>query len=145
MFKQSYLTYVQTISALEIATEIRLPLVAAAVASAIANTFDIPSIPVVSPEAYFNEKHAVSARMGISAFNEQAPLTFELACELARKFWLLRYNVVHGRTNYLFEDGKFAEGFSGIKYLLDTKMLDLLNSNTQAFGKIRHAVLQCKQ
>ena len=141
MFNQKYMPYFEAVSALTLAYDIRSAVVAAAVASAVAQTLEIPSSKVVSPEAYFNTTHALKAREVIGDFNNVAVLNYDRACDLVRRFWILRYTALHGSVAYNFTNGCFAECVTGIKYVLSPEDLKILDENGITFGKVYQAAL----
>lgn len=140
MFNQKYVSYLQAVSSLQLASEVRGSIVAAAVASAVANTLPLPTEPVVSPEAYFKQNLQINAAAMISGFNEVAVLNYEQACENVRRFWILRYFAAHGRPSHNYYNDSFAENFSGLNYVFSSDELLVLDKNAADFGRIRNCV-----
>lgn len=141
LFDQKYSPYMNAVAALTLPSSVRGFILASAVASAIASTLPVPAEPVASPESFFNANNALDARNTIGIFNNVAVLNYDQACALVRKFWILRYNAVHGKAVPLFVNGCFAECFSGIKYVLSEEELNTLNENTATFGRVRQAAV----
>lgn len=140
MYNQKYAPYLSAVTGLALASDVRGFIVAAAVAAAVAATIPIPTDEVISPESHFNANFAGEARNKIGEFNNVAVLNYDQACELVRKFWILRYSAVHGRAVPIFSGGCFAECFSGIKYIMSQDEIAILDANTPAFGKVRQSV-----
>lgn len=140
MFNQKYVSYLQTVSSLQLAAEVRGLVVASAVASAIANTLPLPTESVVSPEAYFKQNLQINGQALISGFNEVAVLNYEQACENIRRFWVLRYFAAHGRPAHNYYDCNFAENFSGLNYVFSAEDLAVLDKHASDFGRVRNCV-----
>ena len=138
MFNQQYVSYLQLVSSLQLASEVRGLIVSSAVSSAIANTLALPTEPVISPEAYYKQNLLINAQALISGFNEVAVLNYEQACEFLRRFWVLRYFAAHGRPAHNYYDGNFAENFSGLNYVFSAEELTVLDKNAADFGRVRN-------
>lgn len=70
-------------------------MVAVAAARAIIFKLPMPAAKVESPSAAYDESALVYVRDKISCFSDMFPIDAGRTLELARKFWMLRYNVTY--------------------------------------------------
>lgn len=141
MFNEKYLPYFKSVNSLNLTAEKRSFIVAAAVAAAIAYRAAVPFEKVNSPEAFFSANIAVAARATIGEFHGVAILNFDAAYELTRKFWLVRYNMLHRPQSVIFKAGRFADSFGGFMTEFSEQELCLLNELAETFVRVNSAVI----
>ena len=69
----------------------------------------------------------------VSAFNENTPIDVDLACEVARAQWIVRYRVAHPHPHAMFIPSGTLSFFDKIGYVQDSfplELIDLLNANS---------------
>jgi len=142
MFNEKYVPYFKAVTGLNITIEKRTFVTAAAVAATIAYRQPLPMEKVVSPEAYFSTNYAVKTRMEIGEFHKVAVLNFEVACDLIKKFWILRYNTAFNPNNVLFQEGQFVQSFTGFNTIFSEQERQTLDELSTTFVSINNSVQQ---
>lgn len=141
MLNEKTKPYFKTVTSLSIPLKERMVVVAAAVASGIAEKLSVPADAVASPESFFNSTHAVSTNTAIGEYNNAAVLDYDLAKEMVRKFWVLRYNALHGKRIVVFRKGCFSSCFSGIDAMFSPEEIKIFEEYSVEFGMVRSVVM----
>jgi len=112
---------------------LRSRIIAAAVATAIAQSQPLPSSEVAHASEYFTN-HVMPAAMSIiSEFNESIVFDTAATLDQTRMLWQLRYFSAY-RPNHqlLLGEGNFFTAFTGIDVIVSDNFYAFMNSNAAA-------------
>lgn len=73
----------------------RSDLIALGIGRTLAFDLALPTSPVASVQVYFSQNHYPHIAAVVSEFNEYAIIDTRLACDMAFKFYKLRYELLH--------------------------------------------------
>ena len=123
----------ENIKFLSAASELKLTgpdrsfVLAAAVASSVADFLSVPSMAVDSPSAEYTRQHALKAADMVGCFNEIVPFDLRCALEFVRKFWMTRYEVLHSRRTHDAVDYDYFCGYFNVSRNWSVEELACLN------------------
>lgn len=117
----------------------------AAVALAIAYALPLPSQPVESPLAYFQEQFKQVAENVAGVFTEVRPLSITETGEDVRQLWNARYAVAHGSAIAQITAGSGMSSsvlsLFGISYSVNASLLKLISDNAAQIEPIYAKIL----
>lgn len=91
-----------------------------AAALAVGTVAALPTMPVDSAAAWFEQNCKDSSARILSVFNEVRPIDFPRGMELVKELWMTRYTMIHG-----VQDGQDLPGIG-----LHCTILSLFNADT---------------
>lgn len=101
-----------------------------ALAVVVARQLSIPTAPVDSSFAYFNNNHAEAVRQQIGMVNERLVLDTEVAKNFAYVLWAQRYQAMHPPMVFqTISPYGFFDTLFGIGIVVDEKTNTFLNEN----------------
>jgi hypothetical protein len=109
-----FLKFTKAVSQLQITGPARTFAIAAAVASTVADFVDVPATASDTPSTVYLSMAAMSVRNYVGEFNEAAPFDVRLALDLARKFWMTRYETLHVRQLHDACPGDYFSGYFNV-------------------------------
>lgn len=93
--KQPFIGYVTTASSLNTPITLRGRILATAVALAISCRLQVPASELDNAATYFTDHVEPTVLRVVCQFNEQSILDLKYAAQIAKMFWLQRYDVLH--------------------------------------------------
>ena len=146
--KTDYIKFLSAASAIRLTGPDRTFAIAAAVASSVADFTDVPATKVDSPSGEYARSAAMMIGDQIACFNEVAPFDLRLALDLARKFWMLRYETIHTRRVHDVNPGDYFCGYFNVNRNFSKSDLECLNRLCVEIGTleigIRDILVKCK-
>lgn len=119
--------FITAVSQIELDSVAKAKVIAAGVATAIAQVFPVSHLPVDNVSAYYNEKIAQEVRNLVGVFNEIQPFNVQAALEYARQFWTVRYDVVHSKRRPNLVIGEFFASITGATYTFSREELEFFD------------------
>ena len=127
MMNQKTRAFADQVGALEVDYKSKTRLVAFAVAAALAQRLPIPSSAVQSPTSHYRASGELGARAVIGCFNEAHPLDLREAFDMTMKFWLYRYNVVHGQARHIPVENCFLDSYTNAGLIFSKDEQEFMN------------------
>ncbi len=137
--------YMNAVARMSQDSQLKTRIVAAAVALATASMLPVPSAPVDSPESQYASTCALLVRGEVGEYNEVAVLDCPVALDLAKKFWLTRYNSVHQAAPMPPSKGAFFLGYSGASRFFSPEEVAFLNEYAEEIFHIQVAISEVKK
>lgn len=122
-----FLKFTKAVSELRLTGPDRTFAIAAAVASSVADYVDVPATPSETPSTTYLTLTAMTVRQMVGEFNEAAPFDLRCALELARKFWMTRYEVLHVRQLHDAVAGDYFRGYFNVNRNFSEDEVECLN------------------
>lgn len=126
-----YLKFTTAVSGLRLTGPDRSFAIAAAVASSVADFSEIPATPSDTPNSAYLNMAAMAIRGAVGAFNEASPFDVRLALDLARKFWMLRYETLHVRRIHDADADNYFFGYMNVKRNFSEDEICCLNKHSK--------------
>lgn len=140
--KQEFTNYFQIASSINEPYQVRKKIISLAVGYACACSIDIPSGKVLNMDEHFIVNASSSIRRWVGYFNEVMPMDVTEACEVARKFWIMRYSAVYNCPNLDIVEGNFFASLFGAPNHFDEGTIAILNEfNKEIASTYRAACL----
>lgn len=131
MFQQKYHPFVTAFQNLPLAVQARAKCAAYAIGYAAACNMALPSTEVDSHGDYYTANLESGVKTIVSNFNEQILIDCTVALEMARKFWMLRYEAVHRCPRMDQIEGDFFASVFGVERLFAPNDIKFLNENAK--------------
>lgn len=129
MFNQKFQPFVLSIQNMQLAVQLRSKIAAYAIGYAIACNMALPSTEVENAQDYFRVNLEPLSKRVVSVFNEQILLDCNTACDMARNFWLLRYEAVHKCPRMDQIPGDFFSSVFGVSRFFAPRDVEFLNEH----------------
>lgn len=111
----------------------RSRILAAAVATAVANGLALPTTEVENVSSHFAQTLQMAVSRQIAEFNENVVFDLPYAVNLVRALWLIRYTAAHPSSKPVFGgDCSFFETFVGVHLYIDDETCCFLSENKAA-------------
>lgn len=137
--KTEFTNYFQLASNINEAYQVRKRIIALAVGYACACNIPVPSGKVDNISDYFITNASSAVRRWVGYFNEAMPLDIVAACDIANKFWIMRYNTVHNCPNLDIVEGNFFASLFGAPNHFDEETIKVLNEHNGQIAPIYRA------
>lgn len=105
----------------------RCDVLTTAMALAHSRVVSIPSGPVPSPAAYYNQQVVSSVDECLTKLNEYLPFDLKCARNETRQFWMLRYGAAHPQMLPLISDVGFVDTICSAPLYLDKDLICFAN------------------
>ena len=136
MFNQKFHPFVLAMQNMQLAVQQRSKIAAFAIGYASACNMALPSTEVENANDYFRLNLEPAIKRVVSTFNEQVLLDCQTACDMARNFWLLRYEAVHRCPRMDQVDGDFFASVFGVQRFFAPNDIAFLNENAPAINSL---------
>ena len=93
--KQPFIGYVTTASSLNTPISLRGRILATAIALAVSCRLQVPATELDNAATYYTDHIEPTVLRVVCQFNEQTILDLKYANQIAKQFWLQRYDVLH--------------------------------------------------
>lgn len=143
--KTNHIKFLSAVGALRLTGPDRTFAVAAAVAASVADFIAVPAAKDDSPSGEYARSAALLVREHIGCFNEVAPFDIRCALELARKFWMLRYETIHARRVHDVCNGDYFCGYFNVARNFSENEVTCLNKLANEIGLLEISVRECMQ
>ena len=134
--KTEYIKFIHGVTNLRLSGPDRSFAIAAAVASSVADFTAVPALKSDNPSGEYIRVASMAVRDTIGALNEAAPFDLRCALELARKFWMLRYETVHARRLHEVSEGDYFCGYFNVGRNFSGEELECLNRLSVEIGTL---------
>lgn len=138
--KTDYIKFLNAVGSVKLTGPDRTFAIAAAVACSVADYLTVPTSKVDSPSGEYARSAALLVRDHIGCFNEVAPFDVRLALELARKFWMLRYETVHVRRLHDVCPGDYFCGYFSVNRNFSGDEIASLNKLAPEIGLLEISI-----
>lgn len=143
--KTDYIKFLSAVSTIRLTGPDRSFAIAAAVASSVADFTAVPASKVDSPSGEYARSAAMMVGDQINGFNEVAPFDVRCALELARKFWMLRYDTVHVRRVHDVTPNDYFCGYFNVARNFSKDEVECLNRLAGPIGDLEIHVREILQ
>ncbi|MNU19703.1 hypothetical protein D3C71_79360 [compost metagenome] len=111
----------------------RSRIIAAAVASAIANSLALPTTEVENVSSHYAQTLQIPVSRQVAEFNENVVFDLPYAVNLVRALWLIRYTAAHPSSKPIFGgECSFFETFIGVSLYVDAETCCFLTEHKKA-------------
>lgn len=143
--KTDYLKFLGAVTNSRLSGPDRSFAIAAAVAASVADFTAVPASKVDSPSSEYARSAALLVREAVGCFNEVVPFDIRLALDLARKFWMLRYETIHVRRTHDVTPGDYFCGYFSVDRNFSGDEIECLNRLASEIGLLEISIRDCLQ
>ena len=137
--KQPFIGYVTTASSLNTPIALRGRILATAVALAVSCRLQVPATELDNAATYFTDHIEPTVLRVVCQFNEQTILDLKYAAQIAKQFWLQRYDVLHKCPRLGSSQSFFHSTFSVDTYFSESEV-EFFNQYQSDIAKIYDVV-----
>lgn len=128
--------FVKVMQSLTNPVQERHRIAAIAIGYACACNSALPSSEVADAAAHYRVSVESFAKRTISVLNEVSVLDTAMALDLARKFWLLRYEAVHKCPRMDMIPGDFFGSVFGVQKFFAPETVEFVNANATSIATV---------